>query len=60
MLWSVMTPMSARREFVEDAVRAYGATVDFIDTRAKPPAARVAELLVEFPDAMVRIPRVSM
>jgi threonine dehydratase len=39
-----------------DAVRAYGATVDFVDTRLKPRSVRVAELVAEFPDASVAHP----
>lgn len=39
-----------------DAVRAYGGLVDFVDTRVKPRAARVAELLAESPGAAVAHP----
>jgi threonine dehydratase len=39
-----------------DAVRGYGATVDLVNTRAKSRAARLAELLAEFPDAVVAQP----
>jgi threonine dehydratase len=35
-----------------EAVRGYGATVDFIETKVKPRATRIAELLAEHPDAV--------
>lgn len=39
-----------------DAVRAHGAHVELVDTRVKPRAARLAELLAEFPDAAAAHP----
>src|SRR3954452_10837593 len=39
-----------------DAVRGYGAAVDLVDTRVKPRATRLAELLAAFPDAVVAPP----
>src|SRR5258705_5034843 len=39
-----------------EAVRAYEAEVEFVDTKVKPRAARVAELLVAHPEAVQAFP----
>ncbi len=52
---TVVMPKDAATVKVE-AVRAYGARVELVDTRVKPRAARLAELLEEFPDAAPAYP----
>lgn len=52
---TIVMPHDAAQVKVE-AVRAYGAEVDFVDTKLKPRAARVAELLVMHPDAAQALP----
>jgi threonine dehydratase len=52
---TIVMPHDAAAVKVE-AVRGYGATVDLVNTRVTPRAARLAELLAEFPDAAVAQP----
>jgi threonine dehydratase len=52
---TIVMPHDAAAVKVE-AVRGYGATVDLVNTRMKPRAARLAELLAELPGAVIAHP----